>query len=355
MQLSIVDTSQVTEGGTAVEALAATTQLAQLADRLGYARYWLAEHHGSGRMNASSSPEVMIARVASVTSGIRVGSGTVLLNHHSAFRIAETFRLLHGMFPGRIDLGIGRANGQPAVDLALQRDRSATARHDDYGSQVVEVLTWLDDAFPVGHPFADTHLFPGVGGNPAPWVLGSSPSSAVAAGRLGLPYCFAGFISPRGVRNALDAYRDAFAPSQFGTGISEPHTMVGVNVSCAETENEASRLRATVELFYQRLFRGELSDGMPLPDVAVAELGTLPEPSRYVPGDWPRSISAAPDRLREMLEAMAAEVGADEFVLQDLIADPADRQRSYRLIADAFELSAREGQAVGEEAPATPG
>ena len=131
--------------------------------------------------------------------------------------------------------------------------------------------------------------------------------------------------------------------------------MVGVNVSCAETEQEASRLRATVELFYQRLFRGELSDGMPLPDVAVAELGTLPEPSRYVRGDWPRSISAAPDRLREMLEAMAAEVGADEFVLQDLIADPADRQRSYRLIADAFELSAREGQAAGEEASATPG
>lgn len=342
MQLSIVDTSQVTQGRTAVEALESTTRLARLADRLGYARYWLAEHHGAGRLNASSSPEVLIARVASVTSGIRVGSGTVLLNHHSAFRIAETFRLLHAMFPGRIDLGIGRANGGPAVDLALQRDRSAPVRHDDYGNQLVEVLTWLDDAFPAGHPFADTHLLPGVPGNPVPWVLGSSASSAVAAGRLGLPYCFAGFISPRGVRTALDAYREAFAPSRFGVGTGEPHTMVGINVSCAETESAAARLRATVELFYQRLFGGVISDGMPLPDDAVAELGALPEPSRYVPGDWPRSISAAPGRLREMVEAMAAEVGADEFVLQDLIADPADRRHSYELIAEAFDLPPRE-------------
>lgn len=345
MQLSIVDTAQVTAGATAQEAVAATGELAQLADRLGYARYWLAEHHGAGRMNASSNPEILIARVASMTTGIRVGSGAVLLNQHSAFQVAENFRLLHALFPDRVDLGIGRANASPAVDLALQRDRSRQARHDDYGEQIIEVLSWLDDAFPPDHPFAKIRLLPGVVGNPQPWILGSSTSSAVAAGQLGLPYCFAGFINPRGVRAALDAYREAFRPCQFGTGVDAPHTMVGVNVSCAETEQDAARLRATVELFYARLSRGRLSDGMPLPDTAVAELGALPEPRAYIPGDWARSISAAPDRLAEMLGSMASEVGADELVLQDMIADPADRQHSYRLIADAVGLTPRTASA----------
>ncbi|WP_016909356.1 LLM class flavin-dependent oxidoreductase [Streptomyces xiaopingdaonensis] len=345
MELSIVDTSQVTEGGTAVDALRATGELAVLADRLGYARYWLAEHHGAGRLNASSSPEVMIARVASLTTGIRVGSGTVLLNHHSAFRIAETFRLLHSMFPGRIDLGIGRANGMPAVDLALQRERSELARYEDYGSQIVEVLTWFDGSWPDRHPFADVPVMPGVQGNPEPWVLGSTPSSAAAAGELGLPYCFAAFINPRAVRTALDAYRRAFTPSPFRTGLQAPRAMVGINVSCAETEEAAARLRASVELFYQRLSRGEFGDGMPLPGAAVSELGGVPEPTEYVPGEWPRQFSAAPARLREMLEAMAEEVGADGFVLQDLIASPSDRQRSYELIADTFELEPRAADA----------
>lgn len=344
MQLSIVDTSQVPAGQTAVEALAATAELARLADRLGYARYWLAEHHGAGRMNASSSPEVMIARVASVTGRIRVGSGGVLLNHHSAFRIAETFRLLHAMFPGRVDLGLGRATGGPVVDLALQRDRSRRLHLDDHGEQIVEVLAWLDRAFPDDHPFASTPLFPGVAGNPEPWVLGSSPSSAAVAGALGLPYCFAGFISPTAVGSALDAYRRAFRPSPSPTGVSEPRTMVGVNVSCGETEEEASRLRASVELFYERLFRGEIRP-LPAADDAVAELGGLPAPSRYAAGDWPRSISAAPDRLRELLETMADEVGADELILQDLISDRADRRRSYELIAGAFELPGVDAEA----------
>ena len=201
-----------------------------------------------------------------MTEGIRVGSGSVLLNHHSAFRVAETFRLLHATFPGRIDLGIGRANG----------------------------------------------------------------------------YCVAGFINPGAVRTALDAYRQAFEPSPFTSGVVEPYTMVGINVSCGATEQEASRRKASVELVYHRLFRGVFGDGLATADTSVAELGGLPDPTRSVPGDWPRSISAAPNRLREMLESMAAEVGADEFILQDLIAAPADRQELCRLIAEVFELPARE-------------
>jgi luciferase family oxidoreductase group 1 len=224
------------------------------------------------------------------------------------------------------------------VDLALQRDRSSRSARDDYGEQVVEVLTWLDGTFPAEHPFARTELFPGVGGNPEPWLLGSSPGSAVIAGRLGMRYCFAGFINPRGVRSALDLYRREFRPSTFVTGVSQPTTMIGLNVSCAETEEAAARRRASVELFYVHLSRGRIPPGMTAPDAAIGELGGLPEPTRYIPGEWPRQISAAPTRLREMLESMADEVGADEIVLQDLIADPTDRRDSYRLIAETFDL-----------------
>lgn len=334
MRLSIVDLAQITAGTTAVAALDSTVRLAQLADRLGYSRYWLAEHHGSARMVASSSPEIMIARVAAATTTIRVGSGTVLLNQHSAFRVAESFRLLHALFPGRIDLGLGRASAGAALDLALRRDRTGES-HNDYDEQVVEVLTWYDNAFPEGHSFAGISLYPGVSGNPEPWLLGSSPNSAVLAGLLGLPYCFAGFLNPGAVRAALETYRREFRPSTFGTGSAEPHTMVALNVCCAPTESAAARIRASIEL----TFVSSRGGGVVLADDAVAALGGLPEPTRYRRGEWPRSISAAPDRLRETLEAMAAEVGADELMLQDLIADPADRRLSYELIARAFELS----------------
>lgn len=339
MKFSIVDISPVPEGGTARDAFVNSVALAQHAERLGYHRYWVAEHHGAAATNAGSNPEVLIARIAALTVRIRVGSGTVLLNHYSPFKVAETFRALHAMSPGRIDLGIGRANGLPVADFALQRDRREQQRFDDYDSQVAEVLGWLDQAFPADHPFAQVRIDGGVPGGPQPWLLGSSPNSAALAGRLGLPYCFAGFINPRGAAAAVQLYREQFQPSPFPSGVREPLVSLGMNVTCAPTDEEADRRRATVELFYRRL-RAGIFPTAPLPsaDAAVAELGGVPAPSVVSPGSWPQHISGGPSRVREMLEVMAADLGADEIVVQDLIASQVDRQESYALIADAFDL-----------------
>lgn len=339
MELSLVDLSPVPPGGSAVEAFADSVATSQFAERLGYKRFWVAEHHGHATTNAGSNPEVLIARIAALTEHIRVGSGTVLLNHYSPFKVAETFRVLHAMSPGRIDLGLGRANGLPAVDYALQRDRSTVQHLDDYDQQVTEVLAWLDSAFPADHPFAQVHAVAGAPGGPQPWLLGSSPNSAVLAGRLGLRYCFAGFINPRAAITAADLYRRNFQPSPFPSGVQEPYLALGMNVTCGETDADGDRLRATVEVFYRRLRSGRLPDGpLPDPDRAVAELGAVPDPSRVRPGSWPQHISGGPGRVREMLEIMAADLGADEIVLQDLIGRRDDRLRSYELLAEAFDL-----------------
>lgn len=338
MQLSMVELSPVPPGGTAIDAFADSVDLAQRAEAWGYSRFWVAEHHGGGAGNASSTPEVLIARIAANTHHIRVGSGTVLLNHYSPYKVAETFRVLHAMSPGRIDLGLGRANGLPVADYALQRDRSAVHRFDDYPEQVAEVLSWLGAAFPDDHPFSQIQLLPGVPGNPEPWVLGSSPNSAVIAGTLGLPYCFAGFINPRAAVTAAQTYREHFRPSQFPDGIAKPHVSLGINVTCADSDADADRLRSSVELFYQRLRSGTLPTGLPTPEEAVAELGAVPRPSQVKPGSWPQHISGSPHTIRDMLQIMADDLGAEEIVVQDMIARREDRLHSYALLSEAFDL-----------------
>lgn len=334
MKLSIVDLSHVPTGGTAIDAMANSVDLARRAERLGYHRYWVAEHHANGDQTASSNPEVLIARIAALTSTIRVGSGTVLLNHYSPFKVAETFKLLHAMTPGRIDLGIGRANSGPVVDYALQRDRREMLRLDDYDQQVLEVLSWLDNAFPGDHPFAQVDLMASVPGNPEAWLLGSSPNSARLAGQLGMRYCFAGFINPGAATTAASIYRSSFTPRDFASGPREPFMAVSINACVAETETEAAKLRATVELYYQRLFAGRFSrDPLPLPEEAVAELGGIPDPVEVKPGSWPARISGTPAQMAEMLRIIAADVGAEEVVIQDQIARHEDRVRSYELLA----------------------
>lgn len=341
MDLSLVDLSPVPPGGTPVDALRDTVALAQRVEELGYSRFWLAEHHG-GSAVASSAPEVLIARVAAMTTRIRVGSGTVLLNHYSPYKVAEVFRTLHAMTPERIDLGVGRADGIPAADFALQRDRSAIQDFDDYDAQVTEVMAWLDSAFPAGHAFAGVPILPGVPGGPQPWVLGSSPGSAVVAGRLGLRYCFAAFINPGAATVAADTYRSSFRPSMFPSGLTRPRLALAVNAVVGETERDGDRLRATAELLRRRSSSPRAPQGpLPSADAAVAELGGVPAPTELSRGSWPKHLSGGPQRVRQMLESMAAEVGAHEIVLQDRIARRTDRIRSYELLADAFALPAQ--------------
>ncbi len=198
MRLSILDQSPVSEGSSGSQALQNTIDLARLADRLGYHRYWVAEHHG-GPMLAGPSPEALIGPIAAATTRIRVGSGGVMLPHYSPFKVAETFSLLAGLFPGRIDLALGRAAGtDPLTSFALQRDRRQAAP-DDFPQQLAELLGYLDDQMPPDHPFARlAKTRPGRPERPEPWLLGSSPQSALWAAELGLPYAFADFINASG-------------------------------------------------------------------------------------------------------------------------------------------------------------
>jgi luciferase family oxidoreductase group 1 len=336
MKVSIVDTSPVLAGSTAVEAYQLTLDLAELADQIGYSRYWIAELHGL-TTNASTSPEVGIAAVASRTSHLRVGSGAVLLNHRSPYRVAETFVQLNAMFPGRIDLGLGRATAGPLVDFALQRSRTAAAADEPYEGKVAEILHWFD-GFGEDHPFGQVPFFDGVTGRPQTWVLGSSPASSVVAARLGLPYCFAAFLNPAAAYTALANYRKEFRPSPFRSGLQSPYAILGVNVVCGGTEEDALRAQAGGEVVRRLASTGRLPKGVPTTADALDQLGGLPKPYRYSPGQWPMSIADAPDRLRDTLQSMAAEVEADEIIIQDLIAQRSDRLTSYRLLAESFDL-----------------
>ena len=240
--LSVLDQSPVSEGSTGAQALQNTLDLARLADRLGYQRYWVAEHHG-GPMLAGPSPEALIGPIAAATARIRVGSGGVMLPHYSPLKVAETFSLLAGLFPGRIDLALGRAAGtDPLTTFALQRDRRQAAP-DDFPQQLAELLGYLDDRLPPDHPFARlAETLPGRPERPEPWLLGSSPQSAIWAAELGLPYAFADFINAGGAEIAA-LYRERFAEHEHA-GV-KPRTAVAVWVICADSDEEARRLAAS--------------------------------------------------------------------------------------------------------------
>src|SRR5882757_1057882 len=232
--LSVLDQSPIAEGSSGAQALRNTIDLAQLCDELGYHRYWVAEHHG-GPMLAGPSPEALIGPIASATSRIRVGSGGVMLPHYSPFKVAETFSLLAALYPGRIDLGIGRAAGtDPLTTFALQRDRRQPAP-DDFAQQLAELLAYFEDILPDDHPFARlAAVLPGLPELPVPWLLGSSPQSAIWAGQLGLPYAFADFINPGGAEIAK-LYRERFVPER---GLKAERTAVAAWVLCAPTDEE---------------------------------------------------------------------------------------------------------------------
>ncbi|MBV9414087.1 MAG: MsnO8 family LLM class oxidoreductase, partial [Solirubrobacterales bacterium] len=231
MRLSVLDQSPIPEGSSGADALHNTLDLARLADELGYHRYWVAEHHG-GPMLASASPEALIGPIAAATSGIRVGSGGVMLPHYSPLKVAETFTILAGLYPGRIDLGLGRAAGtDPLTTFALQRDRRQ-ASPDDFPQQLAELLAYFDDALPADHPFARlAGTLPGRPELPAPWLLGSSPQSAIWAGQLALPYAFADFINAEGAEIAK-LYRERFQANEH---LQAPRTAVAVWALAAPT------------------------------------------------------------------------------------------------------------------------
>ena len=245
MKLSVLDQSPVPAGSTPADALRNTLHLARAADALGYERYWIAEHHAIETL-ASPAPEILIPLVAAETSGIRVGSGGILLPHYSPLKVAEVFRMLHALYPGRMDLGIGRAPGSGGLEaFALQRDRSKRLQADDFRDQLIELLAFLHHDFPSEHPFSKIKVSPDMPGAPEVWLLGSSTWSAGVAARFGLPYAFAHFIGPEQTVEALAEYRAHFTPSKF---LSEPRVLVTLGAVCADTNAEAAAPRGQHEV-----------------------------------------------------------------------------------------------------------
>ncbi len=334
MRLSVLDQSPIAEGSTGADALANTLDLARLTDRLGYHRYWVAEHHG-GPMLASASPEVLIGPLAAATEHIRVGSGGVMLPHYSPFKVAETFSILASLAPGRIDLGLGRAAGtDPLTTFALQRDRRQ-ASPDDFPQQLVELLAYFEDDLPADHPFHRLPAsLPGRPGLPTVWLLGSSAQSAIWAAELGLRYAFADFINPQGAPIAA-RYQHEFEAVRDLRG---PMTAVAAWVLCAASDEEAQFLAASSRMTMTLLRRGELIP-VPPPEKAVEFLAREGKPTTgSVPGR--RAIIGSPETVRAGVESLAADYGADEVIVVTITHDHAARRRSYELLAEAMDLAA---------------
>ena len=292
-RLSVLDLSPVASDSSSREALQNTLDLARLAEDLGYTRYWLAEHHNTPLI-ASSAPEVMIGHVADVTRRIRVGSGGVMLPNQAPLRVAESFRVLEALHPGRVDLGIGRAPGtDPITTLALRRSREAMGA-DDFPVRLEELLGFLDGAFPENHPFQRIRAMPDDVPMPEVWLLGTSDFSAQLAAMLGLRYAYAHHIVPENALASLRIYRENFKPSAH---LAAPETLLCVSVLCAETDERAAELARPMELTLLRFRQGRMSR---FPSVAEAtDYPYTPEERHIIALSRERFFAGSPDRVRK--------------------------------------------------------
>jgi luciferase family oxidoreductase group 1 len=333
LALSILDQSSVASGRSAPEAIRETLALAQLADRWGYARYWLAEHHNS-ESHAGTAPEVLMAAIAATTQRIRIGSAGVMLPHYSALKVAEQFRVLEALAPGRIDLGVGRAPGSDGR-TAFALNPNANEAADRFPQQVQELLGWLGEGLPVNHPFARVSAQPEGPTRPEVWILGSSDFGAQLAAFLGLPYCFAHFITDgSGSREAMETYRNTFRPhGQVPGRLAAPHAALAVFALTAPTEAEAWRLFRSRELWRLSRDRGVFPK---LPSVADAEAYEYsPEELARVERMRATAMVGAPEQVVAKLRAVAQAHGVQEVAVLTPCHDPAARQASFRLLAEA--------------------
>ena len=286
---------------------------------------------------ACTAPEIMLARIGAETKRIRIGSGGIMLPHYSAMKVAEVFRTLHALYPGRIDLGLGRApGGGPIEALALKRDRK-TQMADDFPEQVQELLAYFEGGFPERHPFAKMRVMPDMPGSPDVWMLGSSMWSSAAAASFGLPYAFAHFFSPVHTRAAIEAYKRGFIASDRLGSRETPEATIAVGVICAETQDEAEYLSASVKVLQRRV---RLGDRRPVaePSGALEELQAF-GPGAGEDGEWPRYFVGTPAKVGTELRAMASELGLKELVVNSIVWHHAARVRSYELLADEFRLT----------------
>ena len=333
-RLGVLDQVPIPTGSSAAEALACTVALAQAAERLGYRRFWVAEHHNTTSL-ASSAPEVLIAHVAAHTSSMRVGAGGILLSHYSPLKVAEVFRTLQTLHPGRIDLGIGRAAGTDERTEAALAHGPGALGDECHPDQLTDLLGFLHDCLGRDHPFAGVVAMPAGTTAPEVWVLGSSAYGASLAAKLGLPFAFAHFVAPTFAAQVVAGYRRRFRPSRV---CRAPIVALGVSVLCADSDAEAERLAISGDRW--RL-RSEGSERGPLLAVEHAEAQALTDVERArLAQQRDRRITGAPDRVRAVLDELRRATTADELVVLSICHDPAARLRSYELLADAFQLPA---------------
>jgi luciferase family oxidoreductase group 1 len=330
--LSVLDLVPIESGGSAARSLGNSVDLAQHAERLGYVRYWFAEHHGMPGI-ASSAPEILIEHIASATSRIRVGSGGIMLPNHAPLRIAEAFHTLETLHPGRIDFGVGRAPGTDPVTSRAMHPFDA----EKFPQQLQEVLGLSGSALPPDHPFHRVRVVPSGVTFPPVWILGSSGASARFAGSLGVGYAFARHFSPAPPEPAVHAYLESFRPSRM---FPEPHVMLGVSVICADTPERAEQLALSTDLVWVRYQRGEF-DLLPSPDEAAA----------YNWSEYERMIARAgrsrhfigtPEMVMAQIDDLVRTTSASEVIVTTMIHDHRERVRSYELLAEATKTVGRD-------------
>lgn len=330
LKLSVLDQTPIRKGSNAIEALKESAQLIQLADQLGYTRYWLSEHHNT-RSLAGAAPEVLIARLAALTSRIRIGSGGIMLPNHSTLKVAENFRLLEALYPGRIDLGLGRAPGGDRLTSSLLNP-SNTFNPQDYVRQLSDLKAFLS-----GEPDSESGgkvlAIPDITTQPELWILSSSGESAYLAAHFGMALSYAQFINPLYGKESAKIYREKFMPSET---LSQPQISVGVFVFCAATEKKAYEMQQMMDY---RLFLFE--QGRYDAQFTFEEASTYP----YSESEWKRvlfnrnrTVSGTPELVKEKLIRLAQEVTADEIVISTFTEKAEDRLNSYQLLAEVFEL-----------------
>ena len=328
--LSILDLSPVSAGSTAAQALHNTLDLARFADEAGFTRYWVAEHHNLPAI-ASASPDIMIGQIAAVTSRLRVGSGGVMLPNHAPLMVAERFKVLEALYPGRIDLGLGRAPGtDPATSYALRR-RQGISEEDDFLDRFNELMLLETRGFPAGHPFHNVRAMPSDVALPPIYLLGSSDYSAQLAGHIGAAFAFAHHFAQFDAAEAMRLYRDNFRPSPAH---ATPYAILATHVVCADSDEAAERLAKTVDLNIVRRAKGEY---LPLasPEDAAAYDYSPVDKTRIAQNRTKLAVGS-PATVKARLEPLIAATKADELMVTTMIFDHAARKHSYELLAQAF-------------------
>jgi luciferase family oxidoreductase group 1 len=332
LRLSVVEQSPVRRGGTGADALRETLELAVACEALGYERFWVAEHHNLPGI-ASTSPEILIGQIAAVTSTIRVGSGGVMLPHYSAFKVAENFRMLETLFPGRIDLALGRApGGDRRTLLALAHPRHPIDVRA-YPEQVDDLIGFLADRLPPDHPFAGLRAGPPTEGMPEIWLLGSGVDSALLAAQRGLPFSFAHFFGNAANGPAIvELYRSRFQPSPY---LSEPRVHVAVQVLCAETREEAEWHASSLDVARLQMARNQGGSGIIPPEEAARHVFTAEE-RQFLAHSGLRATTGDPGSVAAELDEIASRYGTDQLGVVTICYDFKARRRSYELLAQRF-------------------